>query len=120
MIQRPGERAKQGLGVSRGRLPGAMQEGWPRTARDCAPREETASPHPGTTGVSQLVSDGVEQRPFPSASITQTIEVSGGGPSAASLAATGGTCGSWPGIMPGRGIPGDALCGSIALLRSAA
>ena len=58
-----------------------MQEGWPRTARDCAPREETASPVPGTTGVSQLVSDGVEQSPFPSPSITQTIDVSGGGPS---------------------------------------
>ena len=90
MIQRPGERAKQGLGVRRGRLPGARQEGWPRTAHDCAPRDETASPVPGTTGVSQLVSEGVEQSPLPSPSMTQTMDVSGGGFSGASHEATGG------------------------------
>ena len=120
MIQRPSESAKQGLGVRRGRLPGARQDGWPRTARDWAPREDTAKPVPGTTGVSQLVSEGVEQSALPSSSMTQTIEVSGGGPSGASLAATGETYGSWPGIRPGSGMPGDALHGSIALLRCSA
>ena len=65
MTQRPGDMARQGFGVSRGRLPGARQEGWPSTAHDCAPRDETASPVPGTTGVSQLVSDGVEHNALP-------------------------------------------------------
>ena len=118
MIQRPGDRTKQGFGVSRGRFPGATQDGCPRTAHDWAPRDDTVNPAPGTTGVSQLVSDGVEQSPFPSLSMTQTIDVSGGGFSGSSLPAIAGTYAAYPGIAPGSGIPGDAFQGSTALRRS--
>jgi len=79
------------FGGSRGRSPGETQDGWPCTAQDWAPRDDTVNPAPGTTGASQLVSEGVEQSPFPSASMTQTIDVSGGGLSGASLAAIAGT-----------------------------
>ena len=91
IIQRPGTWAKQGLGVSRGRLPGAREDGWPRTAQDCAPREETASPVPGTMGVSQLVSDGVEQSAFPCRSMTATMDVSAGRRAGSLLIVTGET-----------------------------
>ena len=120
MIQRPGDWTRQGFGVRRGRLPGATHDGCPRTAHDCAPRDDTAMPVPGTTGVSQLVSDGVEHSPFPSLSTTQTIDVSGGGPTGSSLPAIAGTNGVWPGTSPGRGIPGEAFQGSIARQRSEA
>ena len=46
MIQRPGASAKHGLGVRRGRLPGARHDGWPRIAHDWSPRDDTASPFP--------------------------------------------------------------------------
>ena len=52
--------------------------------------------------------------------MTQTIDVSGEGPIGALQGAAGATYGSWPGIRPGGGMPGEALRGSIVLLRSAA
>ena len=77
--------------MRRGRLPGATQDGWPCTAHDWAPREDTVNPVPGTTGASQLVSDGVEHSPFPAPSTTQTMDVSGGGRSGSSLGKIAGT-----------------------------
>lgn len=37
----------EGLGVSRGRLPGCTQEGLLGSAQDCEPREEGTKPMPG-------------------------------------------------------------------------
>ena len=42
--------AKAGLGVSRGRLPGATPAGWRGSGRDCEPRFDGTRPVPGTTG----------------------------------------------------------------------
>ena len=49
-----------GHGVSRGRLPGATELGWPSTAQDCEPREETPSPVPGVTGANGMVGPPLE------------------------------------------------------------
>jgi hypothetical protein len=110
-----GRIASAGLGVSRGRLPGATDDACAGSAQFCEPREDGHKPVPGITGVSNDVSLGVAENTFPSLSITQTYEVSrapGAGPSAAGN-------GTWrrakPGISPQGGISGQATSGrSIA------
>src|SRR5215471_17179954 len=78
---RPLRSARAGLGVRRGRRPGATQEAWSGSVHDCEPREEGHRPVPGTTGVSAEVSLGVAEKTLPCRSTTQTYEVSSpGGP----------------------------------------
>jgi len=69
--KRPGATAIAGLGVSRGRLPGARRLGCPGVVQDCDPREEGQSPVPGTTGVSFETSLGVAETVLPQRSTTQ-------------------------------------------------
>src|ERR1700733_13079658 len=64
-----------GLGVRRGRLPGATPAGWRGSGRLCDPRPEGAMPSPGTTGTFRDPSDGVALKAFPQRSTTQQYEV---------------------------------------------
>ncbi|CFP60417.1 Uncharacterised protein [Bordetella pertussis] len=57
--------AMAGLGVSRGRLPGARLAGWLASARDWDPREDGHSPVPGITIVSLDTSLGVAEKALP-------------------------------------------------------
>ena len=72
MTSRPSRKTIAGLGVSRGRLPGATALGYSGTSQDWEPREETASPVPGITGVSVETSLGVAEKALPSRSTTAT------------------------------------------------
>src|SRR3984885_10961068 len=60
-----------GLGVSRGRLPGATPAGWRGSGRLCEPRPDGVIPRPGTTGTLPDPSDGVALDAFPQRSTTQ-------------------------------------------------
>ena len=64
--------AIDGLGVSRGRLPGAATEVWAGSPHDCEPRDDGQSPSPGMTGPSQDTSLGVAEKALPCESTTQT------------------------------------------------
>ena len=64
-----------GLGVSRGRFPGATALAWPGSSQPCEPRDETVSPVPGMIGVSVDTSLGVAENAFPSRSTTATYDV---------------------------------------------
>ena len=44
--------AMAGFGVSRGRLKGAISDGWPATVQDCEPRPDGTSPVPGINSAS--------------------------------------------------------------------
>jgi hypothetical protein len=77
MSARPSFMSSAGFGVRRGRLPGAIAEGWPGVVHSCAPRVLTMMPSPSTSGAPSPGSDGVAENAFPSASIAQQYEVSG-------------------------------------------
>src|SRR5581483_9571481 len=72
-IARPsGPRASAGLGVSRGRLPGATEEGSAGSAHDWEPREDGHRPVPGMTGVLLETSLGVAEKTLPCLSTAHT------------------------------------------------
>src|SRR5262249_52469891 len=64
--------ASAGLGVRRGRLPGATPDGCLGSGRDFEPRLEAIRPVPGITGTCDELSDGVAENTLPSLSTTQT------------------------------------------------
>ena len=61
-----------GLGVRRGRLPGAMQAGTRGSAHDWVPRDEGTKPRPGMTGDVDEASLGVAEYRLPWLSTTAT------------------------------------------------
>src|SRR5260370_11490088 len=67
----PGATAMAGLGVRRGRLPGASRLGWPSDVQDCEPRDDGTRPVPGITGESDETSLGVADTVLPQRSTTQ-------------------------------------------------
>src|SRR5204862_6843188 len=69
--------SKARFGVSRGRLRGAIADGWPGAVQSCAPRVDTIMPRPGTSGAPRPGSDGVAENALPSLSIAATYDVSG-------------------------------------------
>src|SRR5712692_2392271 len=109
--------ASAGLGVKRGRLPGAAPAGWRGSGRDCEPRLDGMNPTPGTTGEPYEPSLGVAEKMLPQRSATQTYEVSGSGNGLGGLARR--RCAEAP-SSPGGGISGHALSGRISFRRSAA
>src|SRR4051812_920112 len=70
--------ASAGLGVRRGRLPGATDDGCVGSPHDCVPRPEQRIPTPGTIGVLFEPSEGVHENALPSLSITHRYDVSPG------------------------------------------
>ena len=110
-----------GLGVSRGRLPGAAADGWAGSAHDCEPRDDGQRPSPGMTGPSHDTSLGVAENALPAESTTQTYDVSPGRPG--SPTATDGTLvwsATWPPTWPGGGISPKARSLRIVFSRSCA
>src|SRR6185437_3521704 len=81
MTQPESPTTMDGLGVSRGRLPGARQAGCAGSVQDCMPREDGAMPVPGTTGPLIAPSDGVAENALPKRSTAQIYDVSGSGSS---------------------------------------
>src|SRR6478736_8596023 len=79
MIHLSSRMAIEGLGVSRGRLPGARQAGCAGSVQDCMPRDDGVSPVPGITGPLIAPSLGVAEKQLPKRSTTQTYDVSGSG-----------------------------------------
>src|SRR3984885_10378953 len=65
-----------GLGVSRGRLPGATPAGCFGSGRLCEPRPDGVIPRPGTTGTLPDPSDGVALNALPHRSTAQQYDVS--------------------------------------------
>src|ERR1700722_12979725 len=65
-----------GLGVSRGRLPGATPAGCFGSGRLCEPRPDGVIPRPGTTGTLPDPSEGVALNVLPHRSTTQQYDVS--------------------------------------------
>jgi hypothetical protein len=65
MARPSGPSASAGLGVSRGRLPGATEAATAGSAQDCEPREDGHSPVPGITGVLAETSLGVAEKTLP-------------------------------------------------------
>src|SRR6186997_1041649 len=65
-----------GLGVRRGRLPGATPAGCRGSGRLCEPRPDGVMPSPGTTGTLPEPSDGVALNALPQRSTTQQYAVS--------------------------------------------
>ena len=72
MARPSGPRASAGLGVSRGRLPGATEAAIEGSAHDCEPREEGHRPVPGITGVLLETSLGVAENTLPWRSTAHT------------------------------------------------
>jgi len=77
MSAAPSFMSSAGFGVSRGRLRGAIADGWPGVVQSCAPRVDTIMPSPGMSGAPRPGSDGVAENAFPSLSIAATYAVSG-------------------------------------------
>ena len=63
--------ASAGLGVKRGRLPGATADAWPASAKDCEPRDDGHKPVPGITGPSKETSLVVAENTLPWPSMAQ-------------------------------------------------
>src|SRR5580704_1841395 len=93
-----------GLGVSRGRLPGAAPAGCRGSGRDCEPRVDGTKPMPGTTGAAQDPSDGVALNALPQRSTAQAYDVSAStfGNAAGDATSDGGAASN------GGGIAGNA------------
>ena len=86
-ITQPSSRtAIAGLGVSRGRLPGATPDGWRGSGRDCVPRARRHDAEARDTGERHEPSDGVAEKALPQRSTAQQYEVSGS-PTASHLVA---------------------------------
>src|SRR5689334_7847248 len=122
MCTLPPLNAIAGFGVSRGRLPGATDEGCVGSAHDCVPRPEQRMPTPGMIGVLFEPSLGVHENALPSLSITHKYEVSPG-PGASSDCGSGiqrfGISSSVFG-SPAGGICVQAFSGLINVRRHAA
>src|ERR1700694_2220999 len=103
-----GSIAIAGLGVRRGRLPGATDDACAGSAQLCDPRDDGHRPVPGMTGVSYDGSLGVAENALPSLSITQTYDVSCAPTAAESLVGTGALRLAKPEISPYGGISGQA------------
>src|SRR4051812_36508330 len=71
IAQPPGLIASAGLGVRRGRLPGATPDGCAGSAQDWLPREDGVRPRPGMVGALAGVSLGVAEKTLPQRSTTQ-------------------------------------------------
>ena len=71
MTPPPAGSSMAGLGVSRGRLPGAAPAGWRGSGRDCEPRVDGTKPMPGTTGAAHDPSEGVALNALPQRSTAQ-------------------------------------------------
>src|SRR5688572_9047439 len=82
-----------GLGVRRGRLPGARHAGWSRSVHDCDPREHGTSAIPGMSGVALDSSLGVAEKTLPCRSMTQTYDVSAGGAGSPAVGSGRRVCG---------------------------
>src|SRR5688572_2585506 len=78
MCTRPFLNAIAGLGVRRGRLPPATEDGCVGSAHDCTPRPEHSMPTPGMSGVLSDPSLGVHENALPCRSITHRYDVSPG------------------------------------------
>ena len=72
MMPPPGVSARAGIGVNRGRLPGASPAGWAGSVRFCDPRLDTTMPRPGTIGELQDPSEGAQLKAAPQRSTTAT------------------------------------------------
>ena len=72
MARPSGPSASAGLGVSRGRLPGATEAVCDGSPQDCEPREDGHNPVPGMTGVLLETSLGVAEKTLPWRSTAQT------------------------------------------------
>src|SRR5215210_4908083 len=68
-----------GLGVRRGRLPGASAAGCAGSVHDCEPRDEGHNPVPGMIGVPLDPSLGVAENALPCSSIAHEYDVSASG-----------------------------------------
>src|SRR5690348_4339437 len=79
MYALPFFRASAGLGVRRGRLPGATDAGSFGSHQDCEPRDDGHRPVPGMIGVAEEPSLGVAENALPWRSMTETYEVSASG-----------------------------------------
>jgi hypothetical protein len=122
MTSRPSLKTIAGLGVSRGRFPGPTALGCSGTSHDCDPRDETASPVPGTIGVSVETSLGVAENAFPAASTTAMYDVSSaasGGPSGARGPVHEGAVAARVTGSPGGGISGQARSSWMSARRAA-
>src|ERR1700710_2489542 len=72
MYALPLRSASAGLGVRRGRLPGATDAGCEGSHHDCEPRDDGHNPVPGITGVDDEPSLGVAENALPSLSMAHT------------------------------------------------
>src|SRR3954462_7246429 len=70
--------ASAGVGVRRGRLPGATEQGCVGSDHDCVPRPEQRMPTPGMIGELLEPSDGVAENALPWRSMQQVYVVSPG------------------------------------------
>src|ERR1700731_356202 len=104
-----------GFGVSRGRLPGATEEGCSGFAHDWEPREEGAKPVPGITIVSLDTSLGLMEIALPQESTTPTNDVSKGPSSTGVFAVSSDRLSV---IRNGSGIAGNARSARIEPRRS--
>ena len=116
-ITEPSSRtAIAGLGVSRGRLPGATPAGWAGSGRDCRPRSDGTMPRPGITGAVLEASDGVAENVLPHRSTTHTYEV----PLSVGSASGDGGGSGWAVPNSGSGSPDAARRRSIVAAHAAA
>src|SRR5678815_2082014 len=109
-----------GLGVRRGRLPGARAAGCAGSVQFCEPREDGQSPVPGMTGVPLEPSLGVVENALPSLSITQAYEVSAAGAGSPCSALGIAAAGAYPFTSPAGGISFHASPLRISFRRAAA
>src|SRR5262245_26522794 len=109
-----------GLGVRRGRLPGASAAGCAGSVQFCEPREDGQSPVPGMTGVPLAPSLGVVENALPSLSITHAYEVSAAGAGSPFSAFGSPVAGAKPFTSPAGGISLHASPVLIIRLRAAA
>src|SRR4051794_35390578 len=107
MYTSPFRKTIPGLGVRRGRLPGARHAGWRGSVHDCEPRDEGTRPMPGTSGIALDSSLGVAENALPCRSITHTYEVSAGGAGSPRVGnGRSKRVGAQPEIDPASGMPG--------------
>src|SRR5436190_12810148 len=111
-----------GLGVRRGRFPGATDDGCVGSDHDCVPRPEQRIPTPGMIGVLFEPSLGVHDIALPCLSITHRYDVSPG-PGASSDCGSGiqrfGTSVSVFG-SPAGGMPAHAFSSLMSERRQSA
>src|SRR5215210_3602954 len=107
-----------GLGVRRGRFPGASAAGCAGSVHDCEPRDEGHKPVPGITGVALEPSLGVAENALPSRSITQAYDVSASGAGSPTVACGSALARGYPAMSPAGGISRHASRSRINLRRA--